>query len=325
MKTKNQIFSIAKVIILALVLTVGIQYVAAQQSWSPPVGTPPANNTYAPINVGTDVQYKSGGLGVGWGVTQASGIGLLVKNGAVGFGTSAPNPTSRLTVVGGDGDEIARFDSRAQRASSYLKIWNDSGTNLFGVNTAGAWVGPDGNNSMSLKTNNLVRLKVMNGTGYVGIGPDVSGIDPSTNLDVNGQIRVRGVASALPTPGKVLTAVDSTGLATWQTPDISTNPTATPIPPSVETGVTDSSLDSWFNSSAFPSDGDDFYTASCPAGKTLVSCTGGAVSRNDGPKPAHLIIPNTSNNSCKMYVQGHDLNGPVSQQSTAIRLYAMCI
>ena len=34
-------------------------------AWTSPVSTPPADNVGAPINIGTDSQYKSGALGVG--------------------------------------------------------------------------------------------------------------------------------------------------------------------------------------------------------------------------------------------------------------------
>ncbi len=56
----NQVFGLG----LALIILLGYQYTSAQWT-NPPAGTvPPANNTPAPINVGTSPQTKFGNLGV---------------------------------------------------------------------------------------------------------------------------------------------------------------------------------------------------------------------------------------------------------------------
>ncbi len=49
--------------------------------------------------------------------------------------------------------------------------------------------------------------------GNVGIG---NSDDATSKLDVNGDIRVRGGSNSIPGSGKVLTAKDATGLATWE-------------------------------------------------------------------------------------------------------------
>jgi hypothetical protein len=60
--------------------------------------------------------------------------------------------------------------------------------------------------------NQLPRMFVKGSTGNVGINTT----SPTTTLDINGQIRVRGGA---PANGKVLTS-DANGNATWQTPTL---------------------------------------------------------------------------------------------------------
>ncbi len=53
--------------------------------------------------------------------------------------------------------------------------------------------------------------------GRLGVGAGVTTgfTDTSAVLDVNGQIRIRGLGPFLPATGKMLTAVDGTGLAQW--------------------------------------------------------------------------------------------------------------
>jgi hypothetical protein len=318
MKNKIQIFNTVKVIILAFILAAGMQYVSAQ-SWSAPTGSPPGNNTYAPLNVGTSGQTKDGGLTLGFSNTTQNA--LLVKYGVVGLGTTAPNAGSRLTVVGDDGhEEIVRLDSTGRRDSSYLKIWNDSGTNLIGVNGIGAWVGPDGNDQLGFKTNDLIRMKVMNSTGYVGIGPDLAAVDPSTNLDVNGTVRIRGGS---PAAGEVLTATNGTGVATWEPVNQSIQPSYSYPQSVVSVGATDTQL----GANPFSSNVDT-YTASCPSGKILVSCSGGVltVDRQVGITydSGTIIVPNTSTQTCTMYTTEVGDLGPGGVDS-AVRLYAMCI
>lgn len=113
----------------------------------------------------------------------------------VGIGTNTP--TYPLTVIGTPGGkgivqktlevEVGFYTSSTQ---AFIQTWSNHPLN-FSTN--------NGNNQMTLSTQ-----------GYLGIGTTT----PTTSLDINGSLRIRG---GIPAAGKVLTS-DANGLASWQTP-----------------------------------------------------------------------------------------------------------
>ncbi len=58
----RQFIDTAKIVILATILVIGVQYAFAE--WSGPGASPPNGNPDAPVNVGRDDQIKQGGLSV---------------------------------------------------------------------------------------------------------------------------------------------------------------------------------------------------------------------------------------------------------------------
>ncbi len=66
----------------------GIVSIVHAQTWTAPTGTPPSNNTAAPVNVGSITQFRTGALGVG----EASST--TVANTATGFTLEINGPTS---------------------------------------------------------------------------------------------------------------------------------------------------------------------------------------------------------------------------------------
>ena len=67
MELQNSLLSqhaklVSKLFLVVLVLTLGVAAVQAQ--WTDPSDPPPQSNTPTPVNVGSEAQTKSGGLGV---------------------------------------------------------------------------------------------------------------------------------------------------------------------------------------------------------------------------------------------------------------------
>ncbi len=78
---KHELWQSAKILTVALVLSLGVQYASA--AWSGPTATPPNENTSAPINVSATSQVKSGGLGVTNLVADSVTVGGTVNTSAV--------------------------------------------------------------------------------------------------------------------------------------------------------------------------------------------------------------------------------------------------
>ncbi|MDQ5889626.1 MAG: hypothetical protein QG609_119 [Patescibacteria group bacterium] len=129
--------------------------------------------------------------------TNSSNIILGVNGGAGNVGIGINSPTSKLDVngtIGIRGGSPAVNKILAATDSNGAATWKTATELGIGNN----WV---------LTGNNLFN----NNNGNVGIGIN----DPTSKLDVGGNVRIRGGS---PTSGKVLTATDSNGNATWQTP-----------------------------------------------------------------------------------------------------------
>jgi hypothetical protein len=115
----------------------------------------------------------------------------------VGIGTN--RPLAKLHVMRKDvmGKEIAGVDA-TMKITSGNKTLHLEGN---GIDTA---VG-----TLYLNKNYDGNVSLVEGSGNVGIGT----ASPGARLDVNGQVQIRG---GTPDTGKVLTASNANGLATWQ-------------------------------------------------------------------------------------------------------------
>ncbi|HLP44274.1 MAG TPA: tail fiber domain-containing protein [Candidatus Nanoarchaeia archaeon] len=138
---KQNISNSLKVITLALALSFGIQFAAAQ-SWTPPTSAPPGNNTYAPINVGASGQVKDGGLTLGLGLSGTpSQFSLLAPYGKVGIGAGVNtvqnpdynNASVRLDIFGPGNQRVkvqstdtyaARIDLQNQKSGGGVNAWH---------------------------------------------------------------------------------------------------------------------------------------------------------------------------------------------------------
>lgn len=81
--TLGTTFQTLKIILLALVLAAGFQYVVAQAAdWRAPTANAPGGNTPAPLNVGRTGQIKDGGITLGQ-LAAPSDLSLNIPNGRV--------------------------------------------------------------------------------------------------------------------------------------------------------------------------------------------------------------------------------------------------
>jgi len=149
MSIKKDFIQSIKVIVLALVLSVGISVVSA--AWQDAPANPPQSNAPAPINVSSTGQTKEGGL-----VLNANGgadYGLIVvgadKKGFVGIGVLTP--TQKLDILGKikivDGDQADKkiLASDATGVGSWkfpseLDIVNSGDAQTICRTLGGTWV-----------------------------------------------------------------------------------------------------------------------------------------------------------------------------------------
>lgn len=181
---KKQIINGAKVITLALVFSIGVHYAAAQSTWTPPTSAPPAGNTFAPLNVGSSGQVKDGGLTLGY-TLPATGTGLLVPTGMVGFGTTQPNTARNARLT------IGQTETNTKGSNSLISFQSLPGTGYY----------------------HITRLGTDHSLNFDSFAGGNTWVTPLSLLP-NGQVRLSGGSPAV---GKVLTATDTSGTATWQT------------------------------------------------------------------------------------------------------------
>lgn len=179
MKTfKKEVLQTIKIIVLAAILTIGIQYVFAVSSWSPPTSAPPAGNADAPINVGILGQVKNGGLNLGYGITNQDLNGLIVVNGRTGLGISTP--AEKLDVNGNIRIRGQLIDAYASSGSATQVLTRDTNGPRWQNAAAG------GGSNWTLLNSNIYR-----NTGNVGIGVT----NPTQKLEVVGGVRLNTTSS----------------------------------------------------------------------------------------------------------------------------------
>lgn len=177
----------AKVVVLAVLLSVGVTYIEA--AWSDPSATPPNGNIDVPVNIGTAAQVKNGALSV----TGFSNYGGSYFSGNVGIGSSSP-AMAKLVISGTTGGQGLDLSSTDQYANLRVIQNTNSGTDkdlYLGFNSGG-------NSRLHLYSNNIETATVRSG-----------------GFDVNGSIKISGGS---PQTNKVLKASDSSGNAAWGSP-----------------------------------------------------------------------------------------------------------
>lgn len=177
-----------KVIVLASILTVGLQYVFAA-NWFPPTVAPPAGNTSAPINAGVNGQTKDGGLTVG--LANNVSLGFRVAHGGVRFDSpSLGTPTSGYVLKSdGAGNVTWQADATGPGGGGSVHDTTCIGTCLPGSVLA-----------MYQNQGNTQYLRASSIT------------DTGSMIDIYGPLQIRDGTQG---PGKVFTS-DGNGRGSWQ-------------------------------------------------------------------------------------------------------------
>lgn len=109
------------VVIVTFTTFAGYSYLNAATTWTAPVGTPPANNVDAPINVGASNQIKNGSLGV-------NGLSINADYPTIAF--LDPTPGSRLLYMQ---NHTNTFNLLGDRDADGLVVWANDQPQAFTV------------------------------------------------------------------------------------------------------------------------------------------------------------------------------------------------
>ncbi len=180
-----------KTIVLALVIGLSIGYVMA---WSAPTAPPPGANVPAPVNVGSETQYKSGLLGVGPFQTFLDTY-LATEGANVGIGTTEPQ--RQLQIYGSL--PVIGLKTQDQLGWSIYVDPSDGSLN-FNRQVNGEWTGSK--NRVKITTNGKPQLQyAWVGYKWVRNGSEISCTTPGVNYNLesrakvkNGNIQIRMIA-----------------------------------------------------------------------------------------------------------------------------------
>lgn len=209
MKTfKYELWQSAKILSIALVLSMGVQYATA--AWTGPTATAPGGNVSAPINVSATSQVKSGGLGVTNFLADSVTVGATTNTSAITspkfcIGTSCvtawSGPSSVVTLSAirtlTSGNN-ATYNTPLGISYIVVEVWGGGG----GANGGSNGGAGGGGYSMKLITNPATSYTYTIGIGgAVGAGGGASCFGTNTNACTAPILSASGGSTGVGTPG----------------------------------------------------------------------------------------------------------------------------
>jgi len=149
------------------------------RAWTGPTATPPGSNVAAPLNVGTNAQFKGGGLAIGQTLLpvftfEANGSSLI--NGALilygvsrylNFGTNSG--TAGYGFRDNAGVMEYKNNTGAWTSIAASGVWTTSGTNIYNSNTGNVGIGTAAP-SAKLHVQGTTRISNLGGSSFIELG-----------------------------------------------------------------------------------------------------------------------------------------------------------
>jgi hypothetical protein len=117
-KSKESVLTSLKTAILMLALLFGMNFINA--AWSDPAGAPTSNNVDAPVNVGSDLQSKSGGIQASYVVGNSSVSVNMVPSGNAEIEASGTKGISFKDTATGYTFRLGRYPGTPANTWLYL-------------------------------------------------------------------------------------------------------------------------------------------------------------------------------------------------------------
>jgi hypothetical protein len=208
---KKEIISFAKLLTLALLLSVGTVYAAG--TWTPAPAVPPNANTEAPINVGAVAQSRSGALALGTANAPTAGSILDVVGNIIANGLSVTG----ASIFGGPADFNGILNANGPTNMNGVTVISGALKITAGSPGVGKVLTSDANGNVSWQVPNGAAGTTITGTGWTNaLGTGANGLS-APNTSFCGSTGTATCVSGLPgivPPMVFKCAVDSTPIAT---------------------------------------------------------------------------------------------------------------
>jgi hypothetical protein len=147
---KRELWQSAKVLIMALVLSVGVQHAFA---WTGPTSAPPGGNTSAPINISGTAQTKSGGITAGslgvTGTAHFTGVGTDTWFPYSNGWNYLRGPTNLSGILYDEQNNGYQLDLNGTNRMNYINADRVDTPITYDSNNTGYYVDPSGTSRMN--------------------------------------------------------------------------------------------------------------------------------------------------------------------------------